>query len=368
MKRLQLFLDGTAVSAAQGRWMDRSNIFRTILALHYEGDQVVFYMPGVGTRGDGLSTVTAKGLDEIVREAYVHLAVNHLRKDEIYIFGYSRGGAAALALSAMISDLGLLWADHLDHLHGIWRLFIDRGRLKADERRQLINDHVKGKVREGSDTPVINFLGVFDPVAGNQWDRFDFYSKIKLGPIRLGSIVRAGVSILSIDDNRNPSYSPMLWEGPSEKRQSIEQIWMPGVHGDVGGNSAGIFLSDIAFLTMIERARACCPGLVWDDVYIEELEEELLEHAMIEVSKERFDWKRKLLLRADRRIGKEGADANELLHPIFDFLHGNQVKVRGRFQRYAPAHVPQTLKRYSSTQNGLFKRACDNVLQKTPPG
>jgi hypothetical protein len=33
-KRLQLFFDGTANSAAEGRWADATNVFRVVLALH----------------------------------------------------------------------------------------------------------------------------------------------------------------------------------------------------------------------------------------------------------------------------------------------------------------------------------------------
>jgi hypothetical protein len=366
---LQLFLDGTAVSAAQGKWADRSNVFRLMLALHYEGNQIVFYMPGVGTRGDVLSTITARGLDEIVREAYVHLACNYLKGDEIDIFGYSRGGVAALALAAMISEHGLLWADDLDHLHGIWRLFTGGDGLSDNERQQLNRDHVAGRVREAGDTPVINFLGVFDPVEGNGWDRFDFFSRVRLRrPHKLGDVVRAGVNILSIDDNRNPSYSPILWAQPSESGQSMQQIWMPGVHGDIGGNAEGLFLSDIALLTMIGLVRAHRPQLIWDDVVIEELEDGLPEHRSVSVSNERFDWKRKVLLKADRTIGSAGESANEFLHPVFDLLHGRDVKIRGLRQKYAPMHVPLSMNRFTSERDELFKQACASVFQRMQSG
>jgi uncharacterized protein (DUF2235 family) len=144
-----------------------------VLALHYEGNQIVSYMPGVGTRGDIFSTVTARGMDEIVREAYVNLASNYLKGDQIYIFGYSRGGAAALALTEMISQVGLLWADELDNLHAVWEYYLGRhGRKKLSdaERREVWERHLEPKVRKEDDEPIIKFLGLFDPVPGNGWD------------------------------------------------------------------------------------------------------------------------------------------------------------------------------------------------------
>jgi hypothetical protein len=106
------------------------------------------------------------------------------------------------------------------------------------------------------------------------------------------------VSILSVDDNRNPSYRPVLLSGKSSNQQSIEQIWMPGVHADVGGNSDSVFLSDVALLTMIERVKTYCPELIWDEGYIAHRREELGKKVEVRISDERFDWKRKLLWRA----------------------------------------------------------------------
>jgi uncharacterized protein (DUF2235 family) len=73
--------------------------------LHFEGNQIVFYFLGVGTRGDNFSAYTGRGLDQIVREAYVNLASNVYDDPEVYFFGYSRGAAAARVLTGMLSKV-----------------------------------------------------------------------------------------------------------------------------------------------------------------------------------------------------------------------------------------------------------------------
>jgi uncharacterized protein (DUF2235 family) len=64
-KRLLLFFDGTANSAAQGRWSDATNIFRVNLALHYAGNQISFYMPGVGTYSRGGAAAICSDRDNL---------------------------------------------------------------------------------------------------------------------------------------------------------------------------------------------------------------------------------------------------------------------------------------------------------------
>jgi uncharacterized protein (DUF2235 family) len=374
-KQIQLFFDGTANSAAYGRWSDATNVFRMILALHYEGNQIVFYMPGVGTRRDPMSAVTARGMDEIVREAYVNLAANCLEHDDIQIFGYSRGAAAALALVDIISNVGLLWADHLDELQAVWDCYLGRrGRKRISEAeikhlRSRIDEKVRHKQR-------IRFLGLFDPVPGNDWDTLTRFSNLRLRhPMLLDDHVDAAVSILSIDDNRNPSFRPVLLGASSETRKpkAIEQIWLPGVHPDVGGNADGTFLSDVALLTMIERTQNYCEGLIWDHGYIAHRQAELGKNTSIAISNERPDLKRKLLFKASREVGArptpgQNPTEGEKLHPVFDCLDGKNFWVRSKWQRYAPENVPrERMARFTSSDDELFRTACSHALSNTKP-
>ena len=378
-KRIQLFFDGTANSAAYGRWSDVTNIFRMIRALHYAGNQIVFYMPGVGTRRDWMSTVTARGMDEIVREAYVNLAANYLAHDEVQIFGYSRGAAAALALVDMISRVGLLWADHIDHLDAVWKCYVGRRdgkELTRAEIRALRAHHIEeGKVRDHNWRPKITFLGLFDPVSGNDWDTPTYFSTVRLPhPMLLDDHVDAAVSILSIDDDRNPSFQPvLLGEAQHSQPKAIEQIWMPGVHADIGGNADEIFLGDVALLTMVERAKHYCEELIWDDQYIDRCKEQLGAKMSVAISNERPDLKRKILRKASCKVGASPGPGQlpivgEKLHPVFDCLDGKEIWMRSKWQQYEPTNVPrQGMQRFSSIDDQLFRDACERALRNTKP-
>lgn len=74
-----------------------TRISQAIQSLSSEGfPQVVYYQAGIGTRGTFLSRIiggaTAEGLSENIRSGYSFIANNYGSGDEIFLFGFSRGG------------------------------------------------------------------------------------------------------------------------------------------------------------------------------------------------------------------------------------------------------------------------------------
>ncbi|HEU0147505.1 MAG TPA: DUF2235 domain-containing protein [Bradyrhizobium sp.] len=156
---------------------------------------------------------------------------------------------------------------------------------------------------------------------------------------QLEPCVDNAVQLLAIDDNRNPSFSPLLWDGKAPN-QTVEQIWMPGVHADIGGCSDGRFLGNMALLTMLDRMKAHCPEVEFDDDYIGTVRRALQEAKSIAVTNERPGIGRKLLLRRRRMIG---AASDEYVHPIVPALSGAKVLVRGRERVYQPRNLPNEM-------------------------
>lgn len=94
-----------------------------------DNTQVIGYFRGVGTEGSWFNrlvdTVTGSGLARIVLDAYRFIAHNlewsgesHVARgrDQIYIFGFSRGAFAARALNGFLSRFGLVRKE------GLWLL------------------------------------------------------------------------------------------------------------------------------------------------------------------------------------------------------------------------------------------------------
>jgi uncharacterized protein (DUF2235 family) len=87
-----------------------TRISQAIQSLSSDGvPQVVYYQAGVGTSGTLLSRViggvTAEGLSENIRSGYSFIANNYSSGDEIFLFGYSRGGALSFEFCLHIPKL-----------------------------------------------------------------------------------------------------------------------------------------------------------------------------------------------------------------------------------------------------------------------
>jgi uncharacterized protein (DUF2235 family) len=352
------FFDGTSNRAAGPTDIIETNVFTLNRAFTYGFSgvpQIAFYFSGVGTRRDIFSAATGRGFDEIIIEAFINLASNYMNGDRIYLFGFSRGAAAARALSGLLSNPGLLSADNLNSFSELWKYFLGV-RLGEAER-----DRLRTKLRDRLfyPKPTIRFLGAFDTVAGSSWDRLNLFTKVRFHSLHLDKSVNAAVQILAIDDNRNPSFSPLLWDKKSRPDQILEQIWLPGVHSDIGGSSDGRFLGNVALLTMIDRIKKYCPELEWDDDYVNEVLESLAETTRIEITSERSGILRKFLSKNSRLMGHH---PGEYIHSVYQALHGRDFLVKGSRQTYQSAAYNGALPILTTRHDAAFREACKAAL------
>jgi uncharacterized protein (DUF2235 family) len=140
-RRWVVILDGSSNRAAATRDIIMTNVFRIIKAIQWDGSsgepQIILYFSGVGTRGDTLSAAKGRGFDDIIIEAYVALSSNYVPGDDIYIFGFSRGAAAAYALTGMISEPGLLTPWRLELFPHVWQYFLGTKGLRETLKVKL---------------------------------------------------------------------------------------------------------------------------------------------------------------------------------------------------------------------------------------
>ncbi|MGU3659172.1 T6SS phospholipase effector Tle1-like catalytic domain-containing protein [Methylobacterium fujisawaense] len=356
-RRLLFFFDGTSNSIGSPTLTHPTNIFRLIRAFTFgfkDTPQISFYFSGVGTRGDRVSAVTGRGFDEIVAEGYVNLASNYMDNDSIYIFGFSRGAAAARALTGLLTDPGLIGADSLAVFPDVWRYFLSDPAVNARTRR-TIRDRFNDKLFKKS--PRVKFMGVFDTVSGTDWDLLNLFTKVRFKNLSLDKSVNAATHILSIDDDRVPSFTPLLWER-SNHEQIMEQVWLPGVHADIGGSSEGEVIGNVALLTMLDRVRTHCPELELDEDYIESVREELRNAASVSISSERSGLKRKFLRRGRRIVG---ATSTESRGRLLELLSGREFAIKGRKKFYAPEGMP-VLPLLATREDRLFEEVVERIL------
>jgi uncharacterized protein (DUF2235 family) len=265
MRHLFFLFDGTDQFAAEREGLARfTNIYKLNLRLghcsHGGDEQIVFYTRGLGT-GDKpapLEAAFASGIWQPIEDAYVNLCSNYRKGDKVYLFGYSRGAIVARAVAGMLSH-GLLKPESIDKIMGIRKLYaLD---TEAEKRGGYdVSLSVRRAEAEGSlkvhmlqDPPKIDFLGLFDSVVGGYKFSREL-QEINVIPGTLAPSVSAAVHLLAVDEARF-LFKPSAFFRMSELNTSaeLEQIWLPGVHSDIGGGGSNKTLSDISLLVMIDR-------------------------------------------------------------------------------------------------------------------
>lgn len=362
MKRLIFLFDGTWNSAATGRFVDITNIFRLNLAISRSAGpdvpQITFYSPGPGNRGftdRGLGGVFGQGLDQIVREAYVNLSSNYEPNDEIYIFGYSRGSIAARALTCLIAESGLLKPQQLHRLASAWNRFvlINSGKI-SDEHPSDIYNHVHRNVR-------IKFVGLFDSVLGRNQKIKNKFSDLVFRNNTVSPIIERGVHILSIHDNRR-LFLPMIW-GARDGRQKIDQIWMPGIHSDIGGYGRPDLIGISALLTMIAKVKNT--GIAFNQNFIDSMTSRLEEIDRVKIRSERDNFYSRFLAYTTRAPGM--SQHAEKKHSLLDVLYNKEISYKGKWKKpYDLDHLNPFVELQSDTNeySDLINSCAESALAR----
>jgi uncharacterized protein (DUF2235 family) len=335
MKHIILALDGTWRAAYADPL--HSNVYRMNLAFDYHdkhhNPQLFIYVAGVGTYGRASwlpGGSFGEGLDQLILGAYINLLSNYEPGDKIYMFGFSRGAVAARALTGMISYSGLLYPDQSALIDLAWRYFLDR-----ESRIDF-----EGMKREAThDGVAIEFLGIWDTVYGRNSDKLiakKKFNKLRLKNLALDQCVKSAVQILAIDETRN-MYAPLFWTR-RQQNQFCEQIWMPGVHTDVGGGYRNGLLSNISILSMISKLSERCPDISFDPDYIEEvIMTNIRMQPEIAINNE---WKRYWAAPFDKRtrraVPNDFLGLGHTVHPVARLLLDQNIVFKGSERSYVP--------------------------------
>ncbi|SAL03766.1 DUF2235 domain-containing protein [Caballeronia ptereochthonis] len=234
---LAIFFDGT--------WNepnDRTNAYLLYKLAPETDQQETFYVPGVGTQGNGLFALANKflggafgdGLSENIKSGYAWLCQRYKPDARIYIFGFSRGAYSARSLAGLIRKCGLThdWSPQsIDQAYGIYR----------DRDVGPTADSVVAFRKQFSREVDVEFIGVWDTVGelGIPLDGLPvpgFSSYYKFHDTTLSNSTRAAYHAIAANEFRS-LYKPTLWTPGDEARGTLplEQRWFAGAHANVGG-------------------------------------------------------------------------------------------------------------------------------------
>jgi hypothetical protein len=337
MKHIFIGIDGTSQSAFYDKF--HSNVYRMDLSLAFkdreQNPQLFIYFSGVGASGFhyfGLwGRAFGQGIDEIILQAYVNLVCNYEPGDKIYIFGFSRGAVAARALSGLISRSGLVRYDSSPMIESAWRYFVSDplGFNYQDIRPKVTHDNVQ-----------IEFVGVWDTVYGINTKKAlkkSPFTRLRFRDFLLDRSVRNAIHIISIDDRRK-YFQPMLWDG-CNTAQRIEQIWMLGVHADVGGGYEKSFISTVSLLSMIDKLSQYCPDVDWDEHYIKTYLLPVLEDSDIVINDERKGYIAFTDFGQTRLVDNGLPALNQSVHPLTEAMTDKNILFKEKMCKYTPSYV-----------------------------
>jgi uncharacterized protein (DUF2235 family) len=278
-RHLVYFIDGTWLWAGSGKTLDvYSNAYLLNTLLNADDEtghaQIVHYARGLGA-GNGkaekwFAGAFAYGIDELIADLYVNVCSNFERGDRIYIFGFSRGAVVARALTGLLS-YGILKAHRIKSFTDVWNSYGNTGEILPAGKRKSPASSLKTAAESNklvddaffSDrNPKIEFVGVFDTVCGGHGPS-EVAQQLRLGSGVVQPNVKHAVHLLAIDETRD-FFQPVYWTGLGTNpagpvfrtKRTLEQIWMPGVHSDVGNTYDVRHLGNLALHTMIDRVIA----------------------------------------------------------------------------------------------------------------
>lgn len=247
--------------------------------------QVVVYFTGVGTdtRFDSrIGKLLNKygggafgwGLDSKVKQAYQFIAQAYQDGDEIYLFGFSRGGYTARSVAGMIRKCGIVRDTSAAGINAAFELYQKGGARNHPDKphiqaaRQAMSPDFATSDRDqearGDDSKRVKiaYIGVWDtvgakgvPVALLGWAAVLWNRRHQFHDMALSSLVRSARHAVALDERRL-FYKPALWDnldgeeglnkGDTSALRPYQQLWFIGHHGTVGGSDSQQALAAIA--------------------------------------------------------------------------------------------------------------------------
>lgn len=212
--------------------------------------QIVRYHRGVGNDNDNswigqnYHGVTGRAVGKIIEQAYARFVQEWQKGDRIYIFGFSRGAAAARMLATKIEREGVPEKIQITL------------RPKQNEETKVVEQIISDvQITHGEKHPVeIEFLGVWDTVSAfgisTSLRRVLFGSpKDLFTDNHIAGNIKRAVHLVAIDETRQP-FLPSLM---NHKEGITHEVWFPGVHSDIGGSYPEDNIAKISLKYMLKK-------------------------------------------------------------------------------------------------------------------
>lgn len=165
--------------------------------------------------------------------------------------------------------------------------------------------------------PSIKFMGLFDTVIGSLDD--ELCRSLNFRDQRPAQAVQHIVHLLSMHDVRG-EYELKRFDVPNNRPKTLKEIWMPGVHADVGGGYPEDFISLVSLLTMTEYLKE-----LGDVALIKSNCDQVRESIRKRVNDKRFTINKEPFVAIRKSRIAEVQNKDEI-HPLHQYLTGKDVR------------------------------------------
>ena len=260
--------------------------------------QAIHYDEGVGTSGGWAKTRIDGGLGlgvlKNLSEAYRFLMFNFDPRDEVYVFGFSRGAFTARSFVGLVRSVGIIQRDNVRFVKEDIKLY-KKGlgynspellNFRAEHSRHILtcdddeNYRCEGVTdyQPGSSLPFkFRYVGLWDTVESIGVGKV-VWSTIKKRTNKayvdkdyryhdheISDLVAAGRHAVALDESRQHFHSEPwgdvaganlhLGFAEDDPKRPIQEKFFPGNHGSVGGGGDIRGLSDGAFDWVLDGAK-----------------------------------------------------------------------------------------------------------------
>lgn len=251
-------IDGTLSRLHEGHESNAGMLYKLITELGPNARQTVGYDAGIQGQGwyKWLNVAAGLTINLSIEAGYAAICSRYEPGDKIMLFGYSRGAYAARSLAGFIERIGLLHRRHATErrVHRAFRYYEQRdaGPESDNFTRKYCHCGVP-----------IDVLGVWDTVKALG---LPYPIVSRLAPLatefhnhNLGRNVLHAYQALALDETRT-AYRPLPWKRQEDWQGTLEQVWFPGAHADIGGQ-VGHYprarpLANAPLIWMLRRAQA----------------------------------------------------------------------------------------------------------------
>jgi uncharacterized protein (DUF2235 family) len=176
------------------------------------------------------------GIARRIKEAYAFLVQHYERGDHVYLFGFSRGAYAVRSLAGFVQKVGVLLQRDIAHVEEAFHAYEHGGNLQRVMRKLGFPSPAN---RERGTDLSIHMIGVWDTVAVHGVPRLVQWLHPSLDTTfhdtRVPDYVANVRHALALHEVREP-FEPLLFADKCHAYQSLQQVWFPGAHSDVGGS------------------------------------------------------------------------------------------------------------------------------------